>query len=160
MIEVFHGTDRPFERFDESKVGSGDGKDKGGWGIYFSNSKEVAGLYSTKHGFVKRFGIPNGPYLALDSMLDSGEAYQILEELKDLNIDESEIEEFESDILGYLEDTTNKQMYVWLSYVLGSPKAASKFYGSLGYEGTTFEDKWSIGATNYVIFDTSSIQYL
>ena len=37
-INVWHGSDRNFDKFDIEKVGSGDGKSLGGWGIYFSDS--------------------------------------------------------------------------------------------------------------------------
>lgn len=41
-ISVYHGSDRKFDNFDINKVGSGDGKSLGGWGIYFSDDENVS----------------------------------------------------------------------------------------------------------------------
>ena len=40
IINVYHGSDRKFDTFDLDKIGSGDGKNIGGWGIYFPIQKQ------------------------------------------------------------------------------------------------------------------------
>lgn len=157
-IQVYHGSDRKFDKFDMSKVGSGDGKNLGGWGIYFSEDENVSKRYVTTHGFLGEFEIKDGNYFDLDAILEDGN--QIVRELENMGIDENQIEEFKTDYIEYAEnfgDVTNKQAYDWLSYVLGGDKEASLFLKNLGYIGNTFLDKWETGSRNYVVFDTNVI---
>jgi len=152
-ISVFHGSDRKFDDFNIDKIGSGDGKSLGGWGIYFSDDEDVSNRYYIKSGFVRPHEISNGRYFDLDQPLDDSQ--NIINGLKNLDIDENEIEEFQTDYVEY--DVTNKQVYEWLSYVLGSEKQASLFLKGLGYIGNTMKDKWNTDARNYILFDTANI---
>lgn len=153
-INVYHGSDKKFDTFDMGKVGSGDGKSLGGWGIYFSDSPEVSKRYYLPSGQFKEHELRNGNYFDLDAPLDDGQ--RILSALQRQGVDESELEEFQSDYMEYSE-VTNKQVYDWLSFVLGGEKQASLFLKSIGYIGNTMMDKWESDARNYVVFDTSAI---
>jgi len=42
---AFHGSPHKFERFSLQKIGTGEGQQAYGWGLYFSKSKEVAEYY-------------------------------------------------------------------------------------------------------------------
>ena len=153
-IDVYHGSTTNFKKFDLSKIGSGDGKSLGGWGIYFTDKKSVADGYYTTSGFVKKYKIDDGPYFDFDdTFYDDG---SIIEKLKQKRIKSSEIRELETDYIAY-PDTTNKDVYEWLSHVLGSKKKASLFLDDLGYVGTKFKDRWDSDATNYVIFNPKYI---
>lgn len=152
-INVFHGTDRDFDEFDVEKIGSGDGKSLGGWGIYFSDKEDVSRRYFLKGGFVKEFTIKNGNLFDLDEALDEENASIILNRLRKKGIDEDSLEQFQTDFIDYIPSITNKQVYEWLEYVLGSEKNASLFLESMGYIGNKFRDKWDSEATNYVIFN-------
>lgn len=154
-LEVWHGSDRKFDNFDMSKIGSGDGKSLGGWGIYFSTDKIVSDRYYTTNGFVRQHEIRSGKYFDLDESV-SNDSNTIINGLKKLGIAENDIQEFETDFAENF-DATNKQAYDWLSYVLGGEKQASLFLWKLGYLGNTFLDKWDRDARNYVVFDTSVI---
>lgn len=159
-INVFHGSDRKFDTFDINKIGSGDGKSLGGWGIYFSDSNEVSQRYVTSNGFLGEFQIKSGNYFDLDAPIDDG--YRMIKRLQQLNIDENDIEEFKTNYIDqseYYNDVNNKQAYDWLAYTLGGEKEASMFLKSMGYLGNTFMDKWNRDARNYVVFDTNSIIY-
>jgi hypothetical protein len=153
-IQVYHGSDRKFDEFDMNKVGSGDGKALGGWGIYFSDDENVSRRYFTNNGFVRPHEIKSGTYFDLDQIIDDGQ--RIIQALQKQGIDDTQIEQFQTDYLDY-PDTTNKQAYDWLAYILGGEKEASLFLKSIGYTGNTFMDKWESDARNYVIFDTKSI---
>jgi hypothetical protein len=150
-MQVYHGSDRKFDEFDLSKIGSGDGKSTGGWGIYFSDSEEVSQRYYTTNGFVREHEIKNGKYFDLDEVITDGE--RIKNALNKRDIEEDLIEEFQRDFLDY-GDVSNKQFYDWLAYILGGEKEASLFLKDLGYIGNTFMDKWTKDARNYVLFDT------
>lgn len=157
-IEVYHGSDKKFDTFDISKVGSGDGKNLGGWGIYFSDNPEVSKRYYLPSGQLKQHEIRNGNYFDFDEPISDGD--KIIRGLERLGIDENEIEEFRNDFVEAAEnygDVTNKQAYDWLAYILGGEKEASLFLKSLGYIGNTMLDKWERNARNYIVFDTSAI---
>ena len=159
-ISVFHGSDRKFDKFDTSKIGSGDGKSLGGWGIYFSTSEDVSQKYTTKNGFVGSFEIPNGPYFNLDDNIDTSLGNKIISKLRQLDISDDDIEQLKNDYLSdeYSGSVTNKGLYDWLAYILGSEKAASLFLEKLGFVGNEFTDKMDRDANNYVVFDSSSIK--
>ena len=154
IIDVYHGSDRKFDTFDLDKIGSGDGKNIGGWGIYFSDSESVAQRYFLKSGFVKEFRLKNGKYFNLDDSFD--DQYSIIKELEYID-KENEIEQFQTDFVEY--ETTNKQVYEWLTDVCESQKEASLFLKSIGYLGNKFKDKIEIDATNYVIYNIKAIIY-
>jgi len=50
MLDVYHGTPHSFERFDASKIGTGEGAQAYGHGIYVAESPEVARGYANKLG--------------------------------------------------------------------------------------------------------------
>ena len=161
-IHVYHGSDRKFDVFDINQVGSGDGKSLGGWGIYFSDSPEVSKRYVTKNGFLKSFEITNGQFFNLDESLDEGVGQEILNRLKSYgsegnHVSEENFEQFQTDFIDYGSSVNNKQVYEWLSYVLGGDREASAFLEKVGYIGTVFKDKWDSDATNYVIFNPKDI---
>ena len=159
-ISVWHGSTVKFSKFDLDKVGSGDGKNLGGWGFYFSDDKNVADRYYLKGGSVKEYSIEDGPYFDLDEMLDDNTADEIKRELENRGISEDAIEQFQTDFVDYIDygGNTNKQVLDWLEYVMGSPKEASMFLKDLGFIGNKFEDKWERGSMNYVVFNPDSIQ--
>lgn len=159
-VIVFHGSDEKIDTFDPERIGTASGLDKGGWGFYFSDDESVADQYASGSGSVERYQIPNGPYLNLDEGVDLGFLHKIYDELEDMDIKESDLEEFKSDFMdeSYMYDTTVEDVYTWLGHVLGSRKNASLFFADLGYVGTQFEDKTNREATNYVVFDSGDIQ--
>jgi predicted nucleotidyltransferase len=159
-ILVFHGSDRKFDKFDTSKIGSGDGKSLGGWGIYFSTSEDVSQKYTTKNGFVGSFEIPNGPYFNLDDNIDTSLGNKIISKLRQLDVSDDDIEQLENDYLSdeYSGSVNNKGLYDWLAYILGSEKAASLFLEKLGFVGNEFTDKMDRDANNYVVFNANTIK--
>jgi len=160
-IEVFHGTDLNFHQFDLNKIGSGDGRSLGGWGIYFSDNPDVSKQYITNKGKVKKYELKRGNFFDLDDYLSSGSGHLIFEGLKKRNdIDDSDLLEFEEDFISYENDISNAQALEWLTYVLGGDKEVSEFLHTLGYDGNMFHDKTIPTATNYVIYNTNIIKYV
>jgi len=153
-IDVFHGSDRQFDKFDMSKVGTGDGKSLGGWGIYFSDNEDVSQRYYTQGGFVRPHVLRSGNYFDLDQPLEDGQ--RILNALQRQGVGENDLEEFQSDFIDNY-DVTGKQAYDWMAYVLGGEKEASELLDSIGYLGNTMMDKWETDSRNYIVFDTSAI---
>jgi hypothetical protein len=158
-IQVYRGGTKQWDTFDMDKVGTGDGGTLGGWGIYCSDSLDVANRYFLKNGQIKEFDIKDGPYFDLDEPLDEGLAIQIMEKLRKKGIDEDELEQFQTDYIDYIQygDITNNSVYEWLSYIFGNQKEASLFLHDMGYRGNKMKDRWERDATNYILFDPSYV---
>lgn len=158
-VDVFHGTDQSFDSFDLNKIGSGDGRSLGGWGIYFSDNYGVSNQYRTNKGVVKRYRLLSNDFFNLNDNLNNGYAQTILRGLRNIDVDENEIGEFISDYIDY-DDTTNHQTYEWMAHVLGGEKQASLFLRNLGYVGNMVRDRTNPDAINYVVYDTDIIKYI
>lgn len=156
-VDVFHGTDQSFDSFDLNKIGSGDGRSLGGWGIYFSDNYGVSNQYRTNKGVVKRYRLVSDDFFNLNDNLNTGNPQQILRGLRNIGVDEDEINEFISDYIEY-DETTNYQVYEWLAHVLGGEKQASLFLKNLGYVGNMISDRTNPDATNYIVYDTDIIK--
>jgi len=158
-ILVYHGSMKDFGKFDITKIGSETKDLKGGWGIYFSDSREVAMQYTPEgNPIIKKYIIPKGDYFDLDEMLDEYFAQNIKNELENMEVSEKNIEEFQTDFIEYIPDISHGDVYDWLSHVLGSSKNASQFISDEGYVGNTFRDKTNRHARNYVMFDDKYIK--
>lgn len=155
-IIVWHGSTRKFDNFDMSMVGTGDQNSLGGWGIYFSDSKDVSKRYFLPSGQLKQYKLRSGDYFDFDASADDGE--RILNALKKLSVAAKDLQEFEETYVNTDNHTaTNKNVYDWLTFILKSEKNASLFLGKLGYIGNTMLDRWERDARNYVIFSTEDI---
>jgi GNAT superfamily N-acetyltransferase len=62
---VYHGTPYRFEKFDLQAIGSGEGAQAYGWGLYFAGSREVAEYYRDK--LTEQLGAPANQFTALDT---------------------------------------------------------------------------------------------
>jgi len=157
-VDVFHGSGDRFDRFDISRVGSAQGGEVGGWGIYFSTDRRVANRYTTRKGFVGEYGL-RGDSVWFDLDEPDTETYRVVLGGLEGKVSDRDLEEFRSDFDPEQYGTTNMQVYDWLSVVLGGSKQASLFLRGLGFDGNRFRDRVDTDATNYVVFDTSSIIY-
>ena len=48
QMRAYHGTRELFDRFDLTKIGTGEGANAYGWGLYFTSSRDVANWYKEK----------------------------------------------------------------------------------------------------------------
>jgi hypothetical protein len=55
MPEVWHGSPHDFDRFDTTRIGSGEGNRTFGWGLYFATQREVAEYY--RNSLADRSGV-------------------------------------------------------------------------------------------------------
>jgi hypothetical protein len=155
-IIVWHGSTKKFDNFDMSMVGSGDQNSLGGWGIYFSDNKDVSQRYYLPSGQLKQYKLCSGDYFDLDASADDGE--RILRALQKLSVAAKDLQEFEETYVNIDNYTaTNKNVYDWLTYILKSEKNASLFLSKLGYIGNTMLDRWERDARNYIVFSIEDI---
>lgn len=63
--KAWHGSPHDFDRFDTRKVGTGEGNQSEGWGIYFASEKAVAEWY-------RKHITPGDPDAAIQALKDAG----------------------------------------------------------------------------------------
>lgn len=61
--KVFHGSPHKFDRFNLRSIGSGEGAQAYGWGIYLAGNKEVAEFYQKTLAAGKSLGVPKSRYI-------------------------------------------------------------------------------------------------
>jgi ADP-Ribosyltransferase in polyvalent proteins len=146
-MKLWHGSDRRFDEFDMSKIGTGDGKSIGGWGIYFSDRRQVADRYALRKGQLDLWDVEVRPGKMFDFDSYDPDQYNKISSKIDS-------EEFATEY----EDCNGKQIYDWLSFDRGGEREASEFLQSIGYDGVVMRDKWDADATNYIMFSAARIR--
>ena len=68
QLTAYHGTPHSFDKFDASKIGTGEGNQTFGYGLYFAESKDVAQAYQTTLGESKRVYTLNGKEIQRESL--------------------------------------------------------------------------------------------
>jgi len=73
-ITAYHGTPHKVDRFRMAKIGTGEGAQAYGWGLYFAKSRDVAEGYRSALGGRGNFGFPDGdPRAGIAVLLARGE---------------------------------------------------------------------------------------
>ncbi len=169
-LELYHGSIHDFDGFDMNKVGSGDGNDVHGFGLYFTDNFDVAKHYANlfpdrKDKFIYTVSVKSADFLEWDGYLDEGDAQRIYRKFSRSNNDEDDLKNM-ADMLGISEDYYGEypwiqSMYGYLADTFGSKKAASAFLHNCGFDGITFRPKESgQDGTNYVIFSTDNLRLI
>lgn len=126
----YHGSPYLFDKFDFNKIGSGDGKNKYGYGLYFTTSIDTAKYYAI--GQDSDLKIYTARLTGLDRFYKWDEPItedlqsQIIRRLNYLEKEDEAkqiIEEYEE----YGDLWTLEDMYVWLTDVLGTQKETTHF---------------------------------
>lgn len=162
-VEVYHGTPHTFTQFDSSKIGTGEGAQAYGHGLYFAENPEVAGAYKqTDTGRVVQARITAAPdqFLLWDKTIDE-QSSSVQRALKTFNITLREGQK-RAIAEGELPGITGKLLYFNLSDRLGSDQAASEALAAAGIKGVRYLDKGSRaqgkGTSNYVVFSDKDVQ--
>jgi hypothetical protein len=153
-IKAYHGSPHDFDKFDRSKIGTGEGNQTEGYGFYFSKSDAAAEQYKD----------PKNP-------IDFGRLYKVeLDAKKDelLHLDDlmseqpKQVQDFfaakiDRDQSGYEALEALEKKY--------GPKKAAEMLRDAGIKGTRYADESSSGVGdsavwNYVIFDERNIKIL
>ena len=105
QVVAFHGSPHSFDKFTTEKIGTGEGVQAFGWGLYFTDLKDIAKNYAEKLSivneytknkakeYIENYGI-NGAIKSIQDDIDSGNAnpnsgkiLSILENFKDSKYD-------------------------------------------------------------------------
>ena len=143
-LTAYHGSPHKFDKFDMRKVGTGEGTQVEGHGLYFSESPGLAKHYA-RDGTTYKVDLPDE---AVGRMLDftkplSQQPQQVLDALKGVQWSDSKL-------LEKFWDRPASEFYTMLSRRDGGKQGASKTLNWLGIPGARYADS---GTTNYVVFD-------
>lgn len=184
---AYHGTPHRFDKFTLDHIGSGEGAQAHGWGLYFAADKAVSEEYrknlnfkyrnsSEAKGQLYEVDIPENDVL-LDEQKTLDKQSEAVREALEKGSDLMPDEEIQANMAEYLyqalEDGANitgRDLYRALS-VLGTEdyeerlevsrygaQAASEFLNSLGIKGITYEGRED--GRCFVVFDDKAINIL
>lgn len=143
---VYHRSPNKFDKFDMSKVSNDTNRQKGGWGLYFSDSVEA--IPEDAYGkYLYEVQPPKGTLLDTKNPVDEKIVSKIVNAVRGSGKNPSELSDFSYN--GYL-------FYKTLSRVLGGDKEASLFLSKNGIDGL----KRAINPTanDYILFSDKSIR--
>jgi hypothetical protein len=159
-MTVFHGSPHKFDKFDMGKVGTGEGNQAYGHGLYFAENPKVAQEYAKlgQTGVTYKVDLPDQQ---VSKMLDWDKPLsQQPESVKRLVESRPEIKkklDFMTSFLG--KEPSGSAIYTALAGgpQLPSAAAASKTLRELGVPGVKYLDQGSRGSgsgtRNFVVFD-------
>lgn len=167
---AFHGTPHSVDRFSLQRIGSGEGNQEFGWGLYFAGRREVADFYARaisedqgKDGRLYQVEVPeDSDLLFLDGKL-SEQPDQIQDSVDDLvrqHFSEAEILRYEAEWRNLTGDDFYRDL---VDRRLGSnpQRAASEALAAVGIPGARYLDGTSrgngAGTSNYVIWDEAAV---
>ena len=168
-LDLYHGTNADFDKFDEKFYLTGIGEMAYGWGVYLSNSINTAKEYGPG-GQIMTVEVPDGKYL--DSRrISKSEASKIAHAFYKFFLSsehgqvykgsEKEFWDYECSCLENVPD--GSYLYGTISTFLGSDKEASEWLHSIGYVGLKFPGHNSNTGEkfmNYVIFDANDVKII
>jgi hypothetical protein len=166
---AFHGSPYDFNEFSMDKMGTGDGSQSMGWGMYFSSDKRDAVLYSQMKGkgssgagvvYTVNLDVVEDFLLEADiPFKDQGEVMQNALEGTDV-YKEQGLKKRGKDGNRYKspEDLTGWEYYVAMRKDFPSDEAISKYLLSKGVKGLSYGEPGIIGTVYYVIFDLSLVK--
>ena len=168
-LDLYHGTNADFDKFDEKFYLTGIGEMAYGWGVYLSNSINTAKEYGPG-GQIMTVEVPDGKYL--DSRrISKSEASKIAHAFYKFFLSsehgqvykgsEKEFWDYECSCLENVPD--GSYLYGTISTFLGSDKEASEWLHSIGYVGLRFPGHNSNTGEkfmNYVIFDANDVKII
>lgn len=176
LVTLYHGSPHLFDKFDMSKIGTGEGGQAFGHGLYLAENPEVATAYQKNLapgeglGNLYKVDIPDE---AVSRMLDLDrpliEQPQALHRLKAANLlgDERQFDDWRAfvgpgGVLVNPEDAAQR-VYIAAEQSMGGPAAASAAFNAAGIPGLRYLDQGSRaagGTRNMVLFDDSLARIL
>ena len=168
-LDLYHGTNADFDKFDEKFYLSGIGEMAYGWGVYLTNSINTAKEYGPG-GQIMTVEVPDGKYL--DSRkISKAEASKLARAFYKFYLSgkgkelykgsEKEFWEYECSCLEKVPD--GSYLYGTVSTFLGTDKEASEWLHSMGYVGLRFPGHNQVTGEkfmNYVIFDANDVKII
>ncbi|MFA5484913.1 MAG: hypothetical protein WC260_01530 [Candidatus Pacearchaeota archaeon] len=147
--EFYHGSPYDFDTFDIDKVGTGDGLSKFGFGLYFTDSEELANYYAIDGsiGDKKQTGlnIYQVRLFELDNFYEweqetPPDIYDcVIRKLRSLEY-EDDADEIEQDYEDYGDRWSIESLYAFLTAIFDSDRETSEFLYKCGISGVIADD--------------------
>jgi hypothetical protein len=165
----YHGSLYSFNKFDMNKIGTGDGLNKYGFGLYFAQNYELAEYYarenflpkSQKNAGMNMYEVKlNGleDFYHWDELIPEELYFKIADRLEIINFKE-DAKRMRDEFEGYNETYTMNQTYDILRSTVGSDKEATEFLNNLGVNGTISNDIQGRGKI-FVAFNDNLIKII
>jgi len=176
---AYHGTPHRFDKFDTSKIGTGQGAQSYGHGLYFAENPQVAGQYQIKGATIKADILPSADkFLDWDKPL-SEQGKDVVANLKKAGIVDKD--GYVGSINGakHINDVTGDDLHQIIKEqyannygdkkllsvkAKGPDEAVSKYLSELGIPGIRYLDQGSRsagkGTYNYVVFNDKDVKIL
>lgn len=176
-LNLYHGTNSDFDKFDFAYLSSGWGQQAYGYGFYLTTSYDAAKdyAYDANHGQVMEVEVPDGKYLT-DVSISKAEANRIAriffkymteenEDTRDSYSTEDEKRCFWDYEVDYVRRcSTGTYVYGTIASLMGSDKDTSEFlHDKCGYVGLKIRDVYNAGKKppiTYVIFNQNDIKII
>lgn len=172
---AWHGSPYDFDQFDLGKIGSGDGKQLHGWGLYFAKDKKVADTYKNilgDEGTIYEVDVPEDTDLLDESKTFDEQPENVKKALQKLvkNLSDEEIENIGIDvsrvgrekaikkIMDMIQDSEGGNIYGTLYDALDGDKEVSLRLNEYGIKGIAYDD--SNAGRGFVVFDDKAIKII
>lgn len=179
-IIAYHGTPHNFLKFQTKNIGTGEGNQSFGYGLYFTSNKSVAEFYAkllgNGNGNVYKVSIKGGEFFEWNKPLDKGFKEQFIKAMKEENMDKMPFKRFLNNgkietRYEAIENAVNyfpngKFFYENLSLMVGGDRNASQFLSKLGFIGISypvgqfFKKGSNVYGENYVIFNENDVEII
>jgi len=164
---LYHGSAYSFNKFDLNKVGTGDGLNKYGFGLYFADNIELAEYYARENFLGKKHqgmflyevkinGLEN--FYEWDQLIPENIYLDIANKLEENGYDE-DANNMKEELESYRETYNLDQTYGILRDTFKSDKKASEFLYDLNVYGSIADDIQGRGKI-YVAYSDSLIKIL
>ncbi len=167
---AFHGTPHSVDRFSLQRIGTGEGNQEFGWGLYFAGRREVADFYARaisedqgKDGRLYQVEVPeDSDLLFLDGKLSEqpGQIQDSVDDLVRKHFSEAEILRYEAEWKTLTGDDFYRDL-VDMRLGANPQRAASEALAGVGIPGARYLDGTSRGSgdgtSNYVIWDEAAV---
>jgi hypothetical protein len=165
----YHGSPYSFDKFDMNKIGTGDGLNKYGFGLYFADNEDLAAYYAAETFNTKKSqnsGLTiytvriNGTENFYDwNDLISEDLYiKIADKLTEIGY-ESDADTMKEELQSYGETYSMEQTYGILRDIFKSDKQTTEFLYQLDVNGVTTDDIHGRGKI-YVVFSDDLIKII
>ncbi len=161
-IKAYHGSPHDFERFDSSKIGTGEGAQAYGPGLYFAEQEGTAQTYKmTPQGKMYEVAIKADPddFLDWDKPL-SQQSEKVKQGLAERGIQADAV----TGETAYQKLTGSQVTNPMLAHLTRGPQKAADALKQVGIPGIKYLDQGSRaageGSRNYVVFDDKLVEIL
>ena len=170
-LQLFHGSQADFDKFDVAYMSSGWGQQAYGYGFYVAAQKDTAIQYG-RGGIVYTVEIPSDGLYLSNKSISKREALGVARKFFKYYTTEDEYgkeayagheNEFWDEECRYVADCSDgESLYGTIASIIGSDRQTSKWLNKIGYTGIMLYYKSGDGKPllNYVIFNPTDIKII